>query len=266
MIFLQIGIPKETKENEYRVALVPKDVEKLVERGHEVFVEQNVGGAAGFPNHAYEAIGAQITPNAWQSPLVVKVKALASDPLQENQVFMAYLHVEKGQSPDLLKKLLEKKVTGYAFEEICDKTGNRMVNLGFEAGIVGMYEGLRTFGRHQQENPFQSLPPIKEIDQAKAFKFLSKLELKETVYIAIMGAGNVSRGCQEVLSKTGIKPQILIEEHTPHIEQYLPDLDILVNAVAWFPGQSHLVTKKMLEIMKKKRVNRGYFVRSKRCY
>ena len=163
---MEIGIPRENKERESRVSLVPGDVRKLVEAGHAVFVEHGAGLAAGFPDKEYKGAGARITGSAWGHKMVVKVKAQASDPIKENQVLMAYLHVEKGQSPGLLKKLLEKKATSYAFEEIRDSNGKRIVNLGYEGGVVGMYEGLRLLGRllgeAGQANPFSSLPEIKK--------------------------------------------------------------------------------------------------------
>jgi len=248
---MDIAIPKETKEKEFRVALIPSDVKRLVETGHSVFVEKDAGLVAGFPDGEYEQAGAKITDSPWNYPMIVKVKALASDPLQENQIYMAYLHVEKGQTPDLLKKLMGKKVLGYAFEEIRDSTDKRLVNLGYEAGIVGMYEGLRTWNSLAPGRPFGSLPEIKTINKAKAFELLSQLDLKEKINIPIMGDGNVSRGAQDILAKAGIEPKVLGYGETEHMENYAPDADILVNAVSWSPGQPHLLTRDMLKLMKK---------------
>lgn len=255
MIFLEIGIPRESKERESRVSLVPGDVRKLVGAGHAVFVERGAGLAAGFSDKEYKDAGARITDSAWEHKMVVKVKAQASDPIKENQILMAYLHVEKGQSPGLLKKLLEKRATSYAFEEIRGGNGKRIVNLGYEGGVVGMYEGLRLFGwllgEAGQANPFRSLPEIKKTGKEKAYRLLSGLKLKMEINVAIMGAGNVSRGAQEVLGKAGIEPQVLREDKTSHMKKYLPGLDILVNAVTWSPGDPHLVTREMLRLMKK---------------
>lgn len=252
---MEIGIPRESKERESRVSIVSGDVRKLVESGHLVFVEHSAGVAAGFPDKEYEAAGAKIVGSVWKCKMVVKVKAQATDPIRENQVLMAYLHIEKGQSPEMLEKLLEKKATSYAFEEIRDGNGKRIVNLGYEGGVVGMYEGLKLFGRllgeAGQANPFRSLSGIRGIGKEKAYRLLSGLELKMEINVAIMGAGNVSRGAQEVLGKAGIEPQVLREDKTPHMEKYLPGLDILVNAVTWQPGEPHLVTREMLRLMKK---------------
>ena len=249
---MEIGIAKET---ESRVALIPNDVKKLIETGHSVFVERNAGLAAGFSDKEYEEAGASIENSVWDHKMIVKVKAQSKDPLKEEQIFMAYLHVEKGQSPELLEKLLEKKVLGYAFEEIRDDKGMRLVNLGYEAGIVGMYKGLRIYGQMLEEkgqiNPFKSLPEMKKINKEKACELLSKLKLQEEIKVTIMGYGNVYRGVREILKKAGITPLVLTEIETPHMERHLPDLDILVNAVTWLPGQPHLFTKDMLKLMKK---------------
>jgi len=251
VFYLEIGIAKET---ESRVALIPNDVVKLVEAGHSVFVERNAGVEAGFPDNEYEEAGANIENSIWDHEIIVKVKAKAKDPLKEKQIFMAYLHVEKGQSPELLEKLLEKKIIGYAFEEIRNEQGKRLVNLGYEAGVVGMYEGLRTYGQMLEEkgqtNPFKSLPEIKKINKEKAYELLSKLKLQKDIKATVMGYGNVYSGVQEILEKVGIKPLVLTEIETPHMERYLPDADILVNAVTWLPGQPHLITKDMLKLMK----------------
>ncbi len=250
---MEIGISNIPKDT--RIALVPQDVKKLVEAGHSVFIESGAGSAAGFSDEEYKHAGAQITDSVWNHDMVVGVKSRAEDPYKENQIFMAYLHVEKGQSPEVLKKLLEKKITSYAFEEIRDENGLRLVNLGYEAGVVGMYEGLITYGSLQKENgmenSFKSLTSIKPLGKEKAYELLSNLNLEQKPEVAIMGDGNVSRGAQEVLEKAKIKPLILREAETSHMEKYLPSLDILVNAVVWLPGQPRLVSREMLKLMKK---------------
>lgn len=243
----------ERKEKEFRVSLIPKAVKQLVEKGHRVFVEENAGLKAGFSNQEYMDAGARITNSVWKHKMVVKVKAQSKDPLQERQILMAYLHVEKGQSPKLLKKLLKRKVLGYAFEEIRDEKGIRQVNLGYQAGVVGTYEGLRLYFKlnTELENPLKILPSIKTIDKKIAYELLSKIKLRKKINIVIMGNGNASRGSQKVLSKIGIIPQLLGRAKSKLIEDYLPEIDILINAVYWKLGEPHIVTKKMLKLMKK---------------
>jgi len=74
---MRIGVPKETKDREYRVGLVPDGAAMLTQSGHEVLVEQGAGLGSGFADEAYAAAGAKIVPTdeAWQAPdLVIKVK------------------------------------------------------------------------------------------------------------------------------------------------------------------------------------------------
>ena len=247
--FLDIAVPNDSRDN--RIALIPADVKKLVDAGHTVFIEKNAGVSAGFTDEEYEKAGAKITDSPWKHEMIVGVKSHADSPFKENQIFMAYLHVEKGQNKELLKELLDKKITSYAFEEIRNEEGCRLVNLGYEAGVVGMYEGLRIYGKIADKNEFENLPPIKETGKDRAYDILSKLDLKEKPEVVIMGHGNVYRGANEVLEKTGIKPLVLTEKDTVHMEEYVPSLDILVNAVVWLPGQPHLVKREMLKLMKK---------------
>jgi alanine dehydrogenase len=252
---MEIGIPKETKKNETRIALIPRDVRKIIQAGHQVSVEQGAGEAAGFPDEQYEEAGARIVDDVWDKEMIVKVKALPTDPFRDSQIFFAYLHVEKGQSPELLKRLLERNVTGYAFEEIRDVNGVRQVNLGHEAGLVGMYEGLRTYGKMLEENrkvnPFRILPDIRQISKKEAYGYLSEIEPIGDIQITVMGYGNVYHGVQEILDEVGIEPLVLTEAETPHMERYLPDCDILVNAVTWVADIPPLVSKDMLKLMKK---------------
>ena len=153
---MEIGIPKEIRRNESRVSLVPYDVAKLVEARHSVHVEENAGVASGFPAGKYAEAGAVITDGVRNCDLIVGVKEPALDLLKEGITLMAYLHVEKGQNAKLLAKLKKKKVLSYAFEEIRNGNGKRLVNLGFEAGIVGTAEGLRILGRI-----FETIGPIR---------------------------------------------------------------------------------------------------------
>ena len=61
---MMVGVPKETKDNEYRVAIVPSTVRELTEKGHQVVVEDGAGAGAGLPDGNYKAAGAEIVPDA----------------------------------------------------------------------------------------------------------------------------------------------------------------------------------------------------------
>jgi alanine dehydrogenase len=125
---MKIGLPKEIKDNEYRVGLTPAGVNALVNAGHEVYVENRAGEGSGFANKLYEKAGGQILETAddvWQTgEMIVKVKepiAPEYPRMRENQLLFTYLHL--APEFELTKQLLERKVTGVAYETITDKRG-----------------------------------------------------------------------------------------------------------------------------------------------
>ena len=97
---MKIGLPKEIKDNEYRVGLTPAGVNSLVNAGHEVFVENKAGEGSGFPDELYTKAGATILGTAdeiWQTgEMIVKVKEPISPEyprMREDQLLFAYLHL-----------------------------------------------------------------------------------------------------------------------------------------------------------------------------
>lgn len=252
---MEIGIPKETRRKESRVSLVPRDVEKLIRAGHSVRVQEGAGTASGFGASAYEQVGATVSKDLHTCDLVVGVKAPPLSRLRRGAIIMAYLHVEKGQNADLLRRLTEGRFLSYAFEEIRDAKGDRLVNLGFEAGIVGIVEGLRILGSMLGEtrglNPFRHLSPVAEYgSKERIFAAAAELGLVDDINVVIMGMGRVSRGVQDVLRRANISPTILCRKKTAHIERYLADADILVNSVDWYPGEPHILTRDSLGLLK----------------
>jgi alanine dehydrogenase len=118
-----IGTTKEIKDNEYRVGLVPAGVQKFVNDGHKVLVEKNAGIGSGIDDKEYKAAGAQVIDSAKEvfakADMVMKVKEPLKqewDYLREEKILYTYLHL----APDvkLTNVLLERKVTGIAYETI----------------------------------------------------------------------------------------------------------------------------------------------------
>ncbi len=123
-----VGLPKEIKDNEYRVGLTPAGVRALTDAGHRVVVEKNAGAGSGFEDNLYERAGGLILDSSdavWsEADMIVKVK----EPIQpeyhrmrEGQLLFTYLHL----APDrrLTEELLRRKVTGIAYETITDRRG-----------------------------------------------------------------------------------------------------------------------------------------------
>ncbi len=118
-----IGIPKEIKDQEYRVALLPSAAYQLIQRGHEVVVERNAGAGAGYPDTEYESAGAKMTAEHREvfnrADMVVKVKEpLPSEYglLRNGQILFTYLHLAASRS--LTEALLKSGITGLAYETI----------------------------------------------------------------------------------------------------------------------------------------------------
>jgi alanine dehydrogenase len=123
---MKIGLPKEIKDNEYRVGLTPAGVQALKDAGHELFVQKSAGEGSGFPDEQYVSAGAKMIESAdevWQTgDMIVKVKepiAPEYPRMRENQLLFTYLHL--APELELTKQLLERKVTGVAYETITDK-------------------------------------------------------------------------------------------------------------------------------------------------
>jgi alanine dehydrogenase len=126
---MKIGVIKEIKANEHRVALVPSGVDALVKAGHTVYVETNAGVGSGIYDEDYTKVGAEILDTAKEvvdsSDMVVKVKEpLASeyDLFRENQLLFTYLHL--AAEPSLTDALVKNKVASIAYETIQDKNGH----------------------------------------------------------------------------------------------------------------------------------------------
>ena len=123
-----IGIPKEIKNNENRVALTPAGVHSLVQKGHQVLVETKAGLGSGFTDADYKAQGATIVTTAaeaWTADLVVKVKEpLAAEYvfLRDNLLLFTYLHM--AAAPELADAMTISKTIGIAYETVRDQEGH----------------------------------------------------------------------------------------------------------------------------------------------
>src|SRR5260370_23675293 len=120
---MKIGVPKEIKEQELRVALLPSVVYLLTRRGHEVFVERGAGAGSGFPDEEYVQAGAKILDDHAavykQGDLIIKVKEpLPSEYalLREGQILFTYLHLAANK--ELTEALMRSGVTAVAYETV----------------------------------------------------------------------------------------------------------------------------------------------------
>lgn len=124
-----VGVPKEIKDSEYRVGIVPSTARELADKGHRVLVETGAGSGAGLPDADYNAAGAEIVSDAGavygRAELIVKVKeplATERKRLRRGQVLFAYLHLapDREQTEDLMRA----GVTAIAYETVTGPQGN----------------------------------------------------------------------------------------------------------------------------------------------
>src|SRR5262249_25509064 len=123
-----VGLPKEVKDNEYRVGLVPAGVKALTGFGHTVLVETKAGEGSGIFDEEYQNAGATMggaAEEVWaQSDMVVKVKEPVAGEygyLREGLMLFTYLHLAPAR--ELTKQLLDNGVTGIAYETITNDQG-----------------------------------------------------------------------------------------------------------------------------------------------
>ncbi len=126
---MRVGIPAEIKDNEYRIGMIPAGVRELTDDGHEVFVEAGAGLGSGIDDSEYVAAGATILDTAdevWgTADMIIKVKEPVGPEYQRmrpGQILYTYLHL--APEPHLTDVLLERGVTGIAYETVTDRNGH----------------------------------------------------------------------------------------------------------------------------------------------
>ncbi|MGK5443808.1 alanine dehydrogenase [Micromonospora sp. URMC 105] len=154
---MKVGIPREVKNHEYRVAITPAGVNEFTRHGHEVFVESGAGIGSSITDDEFAAAGAKILPTAdgvWDTAeLVLKVKEPIAEEyhrMHEGQVLFTYLHL--AASKECTDALIDRKVTGIAYEtvELPDRSLPLLAPMSEVAGRlapqVGAFYMMRTGG------------------------------------------------------------------------------------------------------------------------
>ncbi len=154
---MKVGIPREVKIHEYRVAITPAGVHELVRNGHDVYVESDAGAGSSITDAEYAQAGATILPDAddvWQAgELILKVKEPVAEEyhrMREGQTLFTYLHL--AASRECTDALLERKITGIAYEtvELPDGSTPLLAPMSEVAGRlapqVGAYHLMRSGG------------------------------------------------------------------------------------------------------------------------
>jgi alanine dehydrogenase len=151
---MKVGIPKEIKNNEFRVAITPAGVHELVVHGHDVYVEAGAGTGSSILDEDYRSAGAQILDSAddvWGTgELILKVKEPVEAEyhrMREGQTLFTYLHLAADKR--LTEELVERKVTGIAYEtvELPDHSLPLLAPMSEVAGRLAPQVGANTLMR-----------------------------------------------------------------------------------------------------------------------
>ncbi|MCM8786192.1 MAG: alanine dehydrogenase [Candidatus Omnitrophica bacterium] len=214
-----VGIPKEIKEEEYRVGILPKTVKKLVKNGHKVIIEKNAGIGAGIKDIDYEKSGAEIVEDHSyifkNSELIVKVKEpLPSEYnlLQESQILFTFFHFSSNK--EMTETLIEKKVTCIAYELVEEKSVFVILKPMSEiAGKLSIQQGMKYL----------------EKEYGGKGVLLSGVEGVRSGKVVILGGGTVGYNAGKIADSIGAEVTILEinEARIKFLKKNLPRVKVL---------------------------------------
>ena len=258
-----IGVPKEIKNNEYRVAMVPSGVHALVENGHRVLVERSAGKGSGITDKEYLKAGATIKKSAAdvfaEAELMVKVKEpqpAEYDLLREGQMLFTFLHL--APAPELTRMLLHRKTIGIAYETVQLPDGSLplLIPMSEIAGKVSVQVGAHYL---EKENGGSGV-------------LLGGVPGVKAAQVAIIGGGTVGTNAAKVAAGMGATVTLLdtnlnrlrylsdiltgrvtfLASNHQNIEAAVAEADLVIGAML-VPGAKarKLVKRSMLSRMRK---------------
>ena len=229
---MRIGVPKETKTLEGRVALVPAAAGDLVKRGHEVWIEKDAGIKSGFKDEQYSQLGVNIAADAAtlyeKGELIVKVKEPIEGDLallRKHHLLFCYLHL--APLPELTRRLLDIGLTGIAFETVELPNGDLplLAPMSIIAGKIAVQVGTHLL--HQPEG-------------GKG-KLLGGLPSTERGKVVVFGAG-AAGGHSAALAAAGGANVVVFEKRQDRMEEMMrlgnnvtalyPYVDVVAREVA----------------------------------
>ncbi len=152
-----IGVPREVKSDEYRVALLPVGAQMLCEDGHTVLIEKDAGMESGYPDEDYTRVGAEIVEAAediyGRSEMVIKVKEPQPAEiamLRQDQILFCYFHFASSRA--LTEGCLDAGIAAVAYETLVDAQGQLplLTPMSEVAGKMSVQEGAKTLEKHRQ--------------------------------------------------------------------------------------------------------------------
>jgi alanine dehydrogenase len=258
---VRIGVAKEIKTDEYRVALTPAGARELVQRRHEVLMETGAGKGSAFSDEAYEAAGARIVSvdHVWaESELLLKVKEPIGpeyERMHEGLVLFTYLHIAADEP--LTRALLESGITAVAYETV-ETDARALPLLAPMSEIAGRLAAQA--GAHFLEKPVGGrgllLGGVPGVAPGRVFVIGGGIVGYNAAVIALGLGANVTilersidrmRHLEEILSGR----VSLVMSSSLEIEESVTDADVVIGAVL-IPGARapKLVTREMVAAMK----------------
>ena len=225
---MKIGIIKEWKTPpDRRVVLSPKECEKLVQKFPDLEIKVESSDIRVFSDDEYTAKGFKVVQDVSDCDVLLGVKEVLKDKLIPNKKYFFFSHTIKKQeyNRDLLQEILAKNIELYDHEVIVNKNNARLVAFGRYAGIVGAYNGFRTYGL--KFNLF-NLPKAENIDDQKMLILeLNKIQLPN-IKIVLTGKGRVSNGAKEMLDGMNMR-EVTVNEylHERFNEPVYTQIDVL---------------------------------------
>ena len=258
---MRIGIPREIKDNEYRVGLTPASVAELVANGHRVLVEQGAGVGSGLPDDAYAKAGAQLCHGPGEifatSDLIVKVKEPQPSEtklLRRGQMLFTYLHL--APDPQLTRALMDSGAACIAYETVTSPTGGLplLTPMSEVAGRLAAQVGAHYLEREAGGRGIL-LGGVPGVSPADVLVLGGGVAGANAAHVALgMGATVtvVDRNLDALRRLSGLMPGLRTVFSTRAALQHLaPRADLLIGTVL-VPGDAtpKLVTREMVASMK----------------
>ena len=203
---MKIGIIREGKvPPDFRVALTPKQCRLIKETYTDVQISVQRSPIRTYTDDEYENEGIELVDSLEHCDLIIGVKEVNLEDLIPNKSYMFFSHTFKKQSYNrvLLQEILKKKIRLIDYEVIKDKRNVRLIGFGRYAGIVGCYNGFRTFGL--KHGLYELKPANQCSDRKEVEKELQKVALPSNFRMVLTGFGRVGHGAREIMNLLPIK-------------------------------------------------------------
>jgi len=261
-----VGVPKEIKSNENRVALTPVGVETLVKAGHTVLVEKTAGTGSGFEDNLYEKNGAKLIVSAEeiyaQAQMIIKVKEplpVEYGLIRRGQIVFTYFHF--ASSRELTQAMIKSGCIAIAYETVQEANGDLplLIPMSEVAGRMATQEGAKfleesTGGRGILLGGVPGVAPANVVVIGGGIVGTNAAKMAAGLG-AVVTILDVSLDRLRYLDDIMPKNVLTLMSNSHNIRESLKTADLLIGAVL-IPGAKapHLVTRDMLKLMKKRSV------------